>query len=119
MVVKRLLQKNLRPGGQSALLVCANIERGHHDDRDHGKIRIYSEPLQDLKSVTCGQTQIQNNHIRPMLKSLAYRGHAILSENGIVVVSLKQHVIPETHIVVVLNDKNFFVTHDGQPPRSL
>jgi hypothetical protein len=62
-----------------------------------------------------GQAKIENNQIRLMLTSFAYRGHSIDGEEGILVVGLEQDVISETHVGVVVNDKNFFVTQDRLP----
>jgi hypothetical protein len=50
-----------------------------------------------------------------MLSCFAYRRQCIGGEDDIVVVGPEKDAIPETHIGVVLNDENLFVTHDRQP----
>ena len=107
--------KSLGPRLERARLVAVQVPAGHHDDRDHGEVGVSLQPLQDDKPVTGWQTKIQNDQIRLMLTSLAYRGHRIDGEEGIVVVGLEKNVIPETDIGVVLNDKNLFVSHGRQP----
>jgi hypothetical protein len=88
------------------------VAGGYDDDRDSGEVRVRSEPVQHDEAVTGGQTEVQNNQIRQMLASPAYRGQCVGGKNGIVVVGLEKDVIPEAHIGIVLDDKNLLDTHD-------
>jgi hypothetical protein len=85
VIVPRLLQIRLGPRLERAFLVAVKVAGGDDDDRNHGEVRVRSEPLQADEALTGGQTQIQNDEIRLILERFADRGQSIDGEGGIVV----------------------------------
>ena len=63
------------------------------------------------------RSQKRSHTTKNRYKRLAYRRDCIDGEEGVVMVGREKDLVPETHIGVVLNDKNLFVTHIGHLAR--
>lgn len=112
IVVEGLLDVRPSSSRQSALLVSVQIAGRHDDDGNDRKVCVRAVPIENQEAVARWKTQIQNDQVRLMLARLAHSRRLVRRKVGIVAVRFEKDVIPETHIGIILDDKNLLATHD-------
>lgn len=98
---------------ESPVFGGVNISAGHDDYRNSLKMRDGFELLHNPKPIAEGQTEVQDNQIRPMLVRFREARKRILGEKGIVKFPFKEDVIAEPQVRIVFHDENFLSTHNS------